>query len=118
MEIRKDAVFGDAPGEAGVLWRNLALAENALAEMLKPFPVGAVIACGDSAWYLEEDGALLNLVHASFDNGQLVNPSSRFDFDLDWVDTDTDGLSAYIDKVNSAIGSFSPAELFTPSSVD
>lgn len=45
---------------------------------------------------------------------QLVNPSYRFDFDFDWIATDIDGLSAYIDKVNGAIGSFSPASLFTP----
>lgn len=105
--IKTDRVFVDAPGEMGVAWRRMCEEENRLAGYLTTLDEGTAVVLGDDAWYLEkgDDGKLI-LMHGEVEDGKIKNPDSRFDFGLDWLDVELDGLRDYTQRVSSIADDF------------
>lgn len=86
-------------------WRNLAALENQLAELLAKH-TGKMVANELDAYYLKiVDGELI-LCHATFIDGQLADESSRFDFDLEFVDITADELQFAIRGLETCIENF------------
>lgn len=101
--IKTDAIFVNAPGELGMLWSQLCVAENELAAKLQKLPLGTLAVLEGDAWYLNDDGDCLILCHANCDeDGETTDESNRFDIGLEWVDTGEDELQDYISRVNLA----------------
>lgn len=105
--IKTDRVFVDAPGELGSAWANLCAEENRLAGYMTILPNGTAVTLGDEAWYLEngDDGKLV-LMHGEVRDGKIVNPDSRFDFSLEWVDVEVDEVRDYTQRVSSIADDF------------
>lgn len=101
--IRKDIVFGDAPGLLGALWHNMCHFENELADLLLDLPGNTFELTPEDTWQLVDDGECLVLSHGMLVAGELVYTTSRFDFDLGWGDITEDELGYYIGNVNQAI---------------
>jgi hypothetical protein len=106
--IKTDMVFADAPGEIGMLWNNLCVLENQLAELLAASPEGTRAINGHEVWYLENVAGELILMHAMLDGDEPKEPSSRFDIDLEWVDYGADELAAYNMALQWVITHFQP----------
>lgn len=104
--IKKDRVFTNAPGELGDLWGQVCAVENEMAEKLQSLPLGTTAVSGMDAWFLEDDGEFLVLMHVAPVALTLFAASSRFDFDLEAVDVDEDMLMDYIALVNNAMADF------------
>lgn len=100
--VSKDIFFADAP-DIGHLWRQLWELENQLADRLLEHPLGAAAIVDGDAWMLRDDGENLYLVHGNWDGSTLTDETSRFDFDLGWIDIDEDGLHHAISMVQQAI---------------
>jgi hypothetical protein len=107
MNIKMDPVFADAPEPLGMHWRNLCNMENMLAIRLLERP-GMMVAHEMDAWYLSEQGECepLVLVHSNYSDGELNNESSRFDFDLDWVDVEAPDLEDLIKRLQHVLINF------------
>lgn len=100
--MSKDIFFADAP-DIGHLWRQLWELENQLADRLLEHPLGAAAIVDGDAWMLRDDGENLYLVHGNWDGSTLTDETSRFDFDLGWIDIDEDGLHHAISMVQQAL---------------
>lgn len=110
-QIRRDSVFTNAPGELGGLWGQVCAVENEMAERLQSLPPGTAAVSGEHAWFLEDDGEFLVLMHATLANGAPVNVNSRFNFDLEAVDVDEDMLMDYIALANNAMADFKTIQM-------
>jgi len=66
-------------------------------------PLGAAAIVDGDAWMLRDDGENLYLVHGNWDGSTLTDETSRFDFDLGWIDIDEDGLHHAISMVQQAL---------------
>lgn len=108
IKLKTEMVFASAPGQLGALWHNLCVLENQLAELLATEPAGAQAINGVDVWYLEEVDSQHVLMHATLVNGSLCEPSSRFDFDLEWVDIEEEELSAYNCSLQMVITHYVP----------
>jgi hypothetical protein len=105
--IRTDRVFADAPGEVGAAWANLCEEENRLAGYLSSQDEGTAVVLDGDAWYLElGEGQQLVLMHGEVVDGKIKNASSRFDFDLGWVDIEAEEVAAYTSRVSSVADDF------------
>lgn len=106
--IKDDLVLAHVPGEIGALWTKLCEAENELARKLLDKGPGIIVVQDDDGWYLEIDGQYLVLtrVEAASADGPFTDQSSRFDFDLSWVDVGEEDLRVYADTVLRAVASF------------
>lgn len=105
--LRTDRVFADAPGEVGAAWANLCEEENRLAGYLSSQEEGTAVVLDGDAWYLEMDeGQQLVLMHGEVVDGKIKNASSRFDFDLGWVDIQAEEVAAYTSRVSSVADDF------------
>ena len=106
--IKDDLVLAHVPGEIGSLWQKLCEAENELARKLLDKGPGIIVVQDDDGWYLEIDGQQLMLmrVEAASADGPFTDQSSRFDFDLSWVDLGEEDLRVYTDTVLRAVASF------------
>lgn len=102
--IRLDAVFADAPGELGTAWAELCEAENHLAVRLAQLEPGTRVLNGPDAWYLQDVDGQRVLMHAVLVDGEPQEGSSRFDFDLGWVDIDAEELRDYAARVSASAG--------------
>jgi len=101
--VSKDIFFADAP-DIGHLWRQLWELENQLADRLLEYPLGAAAIVDQDAWMLRDEGESLTLAHGKWDGSKLTDETSRFDFDLSWIDiVEEDGLNQAISKVWDAI---------------
>lgn len=100
--VNDSFVFQNVEGELGVLWNNLCVAENALAEKLKPLPLGTAVVLGLDAWLLRDDGDKLVLVHGNYIDGKLGEEQSRFDADLSWVDISEASLQYLVAQIGEA----------------
>lgn len=113
-QIRRDSVFTNAPGELGGLWGQVCAVENEMAEKLQSLPPGTAAVSGEHAWFLEDDGEFLILMHAAPIGtlaGTIAAASSRFDFNLEAVDVDEDMLTDYVATVNNAMADFKTIQM-------
>ena len=107
--LSKDIFFADAQ-DIGHLWRQLWELENQLADRLLEHPLGTAAIVDEDAWVLRDDGEKLMLVHGFWSGSQLSDETSRFDFDLGWIDIDEDGLHHAISKVQQALDQLDQVE--------
>ncbi|MDT8992773.1 hypothetical protein RQP54_18010 [Curvibacter sp. APW13] len=107
-KVKTDMVFADQPGEHGMLWVNLCLLENELAKLLAASPEGTRAINGHEVWFLKEVDGELVLMHGMLDGDEPKEITSRFDFDLEWVDYGVDELQAYNRALSETITHFAP----------
>ena len=106
LPLKSESVFEDAPEPVGMLWRNLTRLENTLAEKLLQLPLGTLVVVEQDAWILREDGTHVVLCHGNYADQAISEESSRFDFDLGWVDVEPNELQDYLERVTRAIDEF------------
>lgn len=105
--IRTDPVFVDAPGDVGIAWSELCMEENRLSGYLSCLDEGTAVLMDDDAWFLElDDERQFVLMHGRVVAGEVQEPSSRFDFDLDWVDVSVDDVRSYTARVSRLANDF------------
>lgn len=103
IKLRDDMVFTGAPGLVGSAWHNLGQAENELARALVEFPMGAAVVVDGHAWSLGLSASGLELRHGAYADGRLGDPTTRFEHELEWVDSGEEDIQSYIDQVREAI---------------
>lgn len=108
-KLKTEMVFINVPGELGSLWHNLCVLENLLGELLVGKPLGTQAIDGNDVWYLDEVDGELILMHATLHEGRLIEPSSRFDIDLEWVDIGPEELQFYNESLQTIINSLDTA---------
>ena len=109
--IKTDMVFATVPGELGLSWTALCEGENELAEKLRTLPFGTAAVHGESVWFLYDYGDHLALCHGQYVNGVVSNTTSRFDFDLQWVDLEEDEISVHAQLVRQVVLDFNTVYL-------
>jgi hypothetical protein len=107
--LKTEVLFATCP-VTGHIWQKVCLAENLLSEKLKNFPEGTVVyKVGGDAWFLKVKDGERVLCHAEYVNNAvvpLIGASSRFDFDLMFIDISEDDLEDYASRITLATEDF------------
>jgi hypothetical protein len=112
--LQTDVLFETCP-VTGPAWQQYCSAENILAEKLKNMPQGTAVFNNDGdIWFLKLKDNKRILCHAEYINNAenpLLNVSSRFDFDLAFIDIDEDELEEYSRRITVATEEFSTTNI-------
>lgn len=110
LTIKEEIYFVNDPS-TGRLWKQAGEAENALAQKLHLLPEGTAVLGEKEAWFLMREADALVLVHAEYENGNVTNIQSRFDFELDYIDVEEGDLEEYIRRIEVATEEFNTVAL-------
>ncbi len=105
--IDTSTVFSGA--EHGEFWVAMSEAENQLARWLADYPEGTGLVKDGRIWFLDindETNGKRVLFSGSYDNGEISEVSSRFEFDLMFVDVSEDDLRTYIESISAPAADF------------
>lgn len=112
IPINKSYVFEDAPDpDLAQAWRDMADAENDLADALADQPERTIVHTSNNAWFLRVQDGERVLCHINSENALSwddINEEaeSRFDIGLDWVDISKEDLEGYTSDVSVATKEF------------
>lgn len=111
--LKLDILFEEAP-DTGAVWGQVCRAENALAEKLQCLPEGTAVILDKDAWFLKRDTVenVRILCHAEYADGVISNVSSRFDFDLMFVEITKEDLENYLSRIVCASEQFTTVMFF------
>ena len=129
LAIRQDRIFADAQGEVGAAWAAFVDAENKLANLLlqKAIKEAQLSKTGGQwasqivlvdeaeaeAYTLSEREGAYDLMRSEIVDGKLENSSTRFDFDLDWVDLGADEINHVVSKLEKLAENFESKKIAT-----
>lgn len=95
----------------GALWGKIGELEDQIAAYLIPHPVGSLCRVDSVGWALALTERGLELVSGLIEQGEIVDPTSRHDMGLDWVDIEEDQLEEHVARLSDAVARLERGEL-------